>query len=181
MNGPKVDKPWRWAAAQRLGGKGTTYERHRNWHASSLGADLIEYGLTGFDADAMMGLRCVPTARFLTLLAEADPLGSKTACIGDLLKTIIDQHQDELETLGRRASWERRWRRYHADLAYWRAQPDSLKEGRWREKPMTAGQRALVQITATALGVVVPLDLTRGTAADWLDRHGANLSYRSEH
>lgn len=180
MNGPKVDELPRWAAAQRSGGSNAMYERHRNWHVSSLGADLMEYGLTGFDADAMMGLRCVSIARLLTLLGEADPQSSKTACIGDLLKAIIDQHRLELERLGRQTSWERRWRRYHADLALWRAQPDSRKEGRWREKSMTAGQRALVQITATALGVAIPLDLTRGTAADWLDSHGANLSYRSE-
>jgi hypothetical protein len=172
---------WRRGADfQQIESSNAANERHRNWHVSSLGADLIEYGLTGFDADAMMGLRSVAVAQFHVLLSNAIPRSIGEASIGDLLMTIIDQNRGDLEPLGRQAAWDRRWRRYHADLARWRAQPASVKEGRWREKPMTAGQRALVQITATALGASIPLDLTRGSAADWLDARGANLSYRSE-
>jgi hypothetical protein len=168
------------AAAQRSQTTEFTYERHRNWHVSSLGADLLEYGLTGFDADAMMGLRCVPVTQFRDWVDKAISQPDDVTCIGDLLKPIIDQRRGDLEALGQQASWERRRRLYHADLAHWRAQPDSLKEGRWREKPMTPGQRALMQVTATALGVAIPPDLTRGTASDWLDGHGANLTYRPE-
>lgn len=152
-------------------------EPHRNWHIYSLGADLLEYGFRGEDADALMGLRGLPVTQGIQMLIE--DLGHGQV-LGDLLKTVVDKRRGMLEELGRQLSWNRRSRRYHAALAAWNAQPDAVQQGRWRQLAMNARQRALVQITADLLDIAVPPGLDRGTAADWLERHGANLAYRGE-
>lgn len=153
------------------------HEPHRNWHIYSLGADLTEYGFRGDDADALMGLRGLPVTQGIQMLIEELGHGQ---VLGDLLKTVVDKHRGMLEELGRQLSWNRRSRRYHAALAAWNAQPDAVQQGRWRQLAMTARQRALVQITADLLDIAIPSGLDRGTAADWLERHGANLAYRGE-
>jgi len=153
---------------------------HRNWHVFSLGADLVNHGLSGYDADAISGIWHLSAAAMITFLTDADKECGGGECVGKLLKRIIDRHRNDLSPMGAEAAWHRRWRGYHQDVARWKAQPDVVKTGRWRQRPMTLGQRALVQITAVQLGITLPEGLTRGTAANWLDQHGANLSYRQD-
>jgi hypothetical protein len=154
-------------------------EPHRNWHVYALGADLADCGLQGKDALALMGLRSLPMSRLVRLLLDAHDR-QPGAYLARLLPGIIDAHRDELHARGLAVSLQRRWRAYQADLASWQAQPKDLKQGSWRERPMTAEQRELVRVTATLLDVPMPEGLTRGAAADWLEANGANLNYRKE-
>lgn len=153
---------------------------HRNWHVFSLGADLVNHGLSGHDADAISGIWHLSATAMIAFLTDADKECDGGECVGKLLRRIVDQHRDDLSMMGAEAAWHRRWQEYHQDAARWKAQPDVVKTGRWRQRPMTLGQRALVQITAVQLGITLPEGLTRGTASDWLDQHGANLSYRQD-
>ena len=153
---------------------------HRHWHVFSLGADLVNHGLSGYDADAISGIWHLSAVALIALLTEANEEYDGGECVGKLLKRIVDRHRDDLSLMGAEAAWHCRWRGYHQDVARWKAQPDVVKTGRWRQRPMTLGQRALVQITAVQLGITLPEGLTRGTAADRLDQHGANLSYRQD-
>lgn len=153
---------------------------HRNWHVFSLGADLVNHGLSGYDADAISGIWHLSAAAMIAFLTDADKECDGGECVGKLLKRIIDRHSDDLSLMGAEAAWNRRWWGYHQDVARWKAQPDVVKTGRWRQRPMTYAQRALVQTTAVQLGITLPEGLNRGTAADWLDQHGANLSYRQD-
>jgi len=172
----KTNKPGRGAPQAR----DPSYKPHRTWHVSSLGADLLNHGFTGFDANALMGLRGLSPMRLNQLLQEEAAHASSPCTAGDLLKPIVDQHRQELEDLGRLLSWKRRHCRYHEARTEWSVLPDDVRDGPWRKRPMTAGQRALVQITAALLNLPIPLDLNRGAAADWLESHGANLNYRGE-
>ena len=156
----------------------TGHEPHRNWHIYSLGADLLAYGFCGYDADALMGVRGLSASRLIRMLQDDSGSEQPERRVGDLLKSIVDKHRGELEDIGRQLSWDRRLRRYHAALADWKSQPGAVRQGRWRQRPMTARQRALVQVTAGLLDIAIPSGLDRGTAADWLERHGANLAYR---
>lgn len=151
-------------------------EPHRNWHAYALGADLADCGLQGLDALSLMGLRSLPIPRLVRLLLAAHDAAPGTY-LGRLLPGIIDAHRDELHARGVTVSRQRRWIAYQADLARWQAQPDDVKQGSWRERPMTTEQRELVRVTATLLDRPVPEGLDRGAAADWLDANGANLNY----
>ncbi len=165
--------------ARRDGTAGHTVEPHRNWHAYALGGDLADCGLQGGDAYALMGLRSLPIHRLIRLLLDAHD-ERPGIYVGRLLPGIIDTHRDELHARGLAASWQRRWIRYQDQLAAWQAQPDAVKAGAWRDKPITMGQRELVRITATLLDLAMPVGLDRGGAADWLETQGANLNYTIE-
>ncbi|NBB40101.1 MULTISPECIES: hypothetical protein [Sphingomonadaceae] len=158
---------------------GDTVEPHRNWHAYALGGDLADCGLQGGDAYALMGLRSLPIPRLVRLLLDAHD-ERPGIYLGRLLPGIIDTHRDELHARGLALSWQRRWIRYQEQLAAWQAQPDAVKAGVWRDKPITMGQRELVRITATLLDLAMPVGLDRGGAADWLETQGANLNYTIE-
>lgn len=161
----------------REGGATCAIEPHRNWHVYALGADLADCGLRGHDALALMGLRSLPITRLVRLLLAAHD-AHPGAYLARLLPGIVDEHRDEFHARGLAVSRQRRWTAYKADLARWQAQPDDVKQGSWRGLPMTTEQRELVRVTATLLDRPMPEDLTRGTAADWLESNGANLNYR---
>ena len=151
-------------------------EPNRNWHVFALGADLADCGLLGSDALALMGLRSLPVTRLARILLSA---AAKTPAtyLGRLLPGIIDQHRDELQARGLLVSHNRRRVQYEADCESWNAQSEALKQGRWRDQPMTKNQRELVRVTAVLLDIPIPQELRRGTAADWLSANNANLTY----
>ncbi len=154
-------------------------EAHRNWHLYALGADLFECDLRGQDAHALMGLWSLPLQKFLELLIEAHD-AQPGVYLARLLPSIIDGHRDELHARGVAVSRQRRWVEYSADLERWRTQPMNVKQGCWRDLPMTGGQRELVRVTATLLDLPLPEGMTRGSAADWLEANGANINYKKE-
>lgn len=153
-------------------------EPHRDWHVYRLGADLYHSGLFGKDAFPLMGWRSLPLDEAVAMLLDANSI-EPGAYIGRLLAIVVDRNREELDARGRLVSWTRRYETYLADRARWEAQPEDVRNGSWRARQMTVEQRALVLETAILLDLLIPDPLTRGEAADWLEAHGANLSYRS--
>lgn len=141
----------------------------------TIGAEPVDAGVTAADVDAWRGLLACELGH-LAELAENAGLGGKSllAALPDLLRI----HRDVLTTLGQQELQHRRRERYLADCASWEATPEVVKQGRWRGLRMTRGQRFEVIRTCQRLGIEPPGPLTRGEAADWLNRNGANLNYR---
>lgn len=154
-------------------------EKHRDWHAYRLGADLIAYALTGDDAFSLMGLRSMAAADALQLCA-IEAKKAPGASLGDVLANVVDVHRSTLEPRGWQISWHRRWLKYAAEVESWKSQSSEVVNGDWRSLTMTSGQRELVRVTATLLKLDIPGGLNRGTAADWLTDCGANLLYRRD-
>lgn len=155
-------------------------EPHRNFNIYALGASTYALGLRQRDADALMGLLDLPHGRIAQMAADLAKV-RRLDKFGALLPFVIDHHRDELTARGRHLSWRRRWEAYQAQLASWQAVDEQQRlHGAWRKKAMTAGQGELVRVTATLLEILMPAEMTRGEAADWLATNGANLSYHEE-
>ena len=144
-----------------------------------VGAEVLDAGVPASDVDAWRGLlSCSPA--LLDRLARGAGLhgGGKPLLI--MLPDLIAIYREALTRRGLRALHRRRRDRYLADCASWAATPDSVKQGAWRSKRMTKGQRYEIIRTCQRLCIDPPGPLTRGNAADWLEAHGANLNYRGE-
>lgn len=97
-----------------------------------------------------------------------------------ILADLIAVYRDALTRRGQRVLHRRRRDRYEADCASWTATPDAVKQGSWRSKRMTKGQRYEIIRTCQRLGIDPPGPIKRGDAAVWLESHGANLNYRGK-
>lgn len=154
------------------------FNQHRNWHVFATGGVLYGQGLRQRDAaalDGLMTLRPSQVALWLSLHA------STATTFGEALVKILAENKDALDLRGRYASWHRRWISYVEDRESWLQEDEELRLcGAWRSKDMTSGQRELVRVTATLLDLLIPVEMDRGAAADFLEEHGANLLYRME-
>ncbi len=140
-------------------------------------AEPVDAGVTVADVDAWRGLlSCSPA--FLARLARRAGLGGLPLL--SILPDLLRVYRAALTRRGQAVLHRRRRDRYLADCASWEATPDSVKQGHWRALRMTKGQRFEVIRTCQRLGIEPPGPLTRGDAADWLHRHGANLNYRQK-
>lgn len=148
---------------------------NRNNHVFTLGAPFYGAGFRRGDADGLMGLLSLPASEAIALLAQCHRDGS----FSTVLHTLLGKQASRLSDLGKMESWRNRWAAYQADLASWRQiDRQTRRQGGWRVKEMSEGQRHLVRVTATLLGTLIPLEMTRGEAADWLEINGANLAYQ---
>jgi len=155
-------------------------EPHRNHHVYATGASLYALGLRQRDADAVMGLLDLPHSRLAQIFADLAKV-RRLDKFGAILPFVIDHYRDDLTARGRHLSWKRRWEAYQAELASWQAVDEQQRlHGAWRIRAMSAGQGELVRVTATLLEILMPEEMTRGEAADWLSANGANLYYRKE-
>lgn len=142
-----------------------------------LGAEVLDAGVPSSDVDAWRGLlSCSPA--LLDRLARKAGLGGEPLLA--ILPGLIAIYRDALTRRGERVLHRRRRDRYQADCASWAAAPDAVKQGSWRSKRMTRGQRYEVIRTCQRLRIDPPGPITRGDAADWLESHGANLNYRGK-
>ncbi len=147
-------------------------------HKIALGAVLVGLGLTASDADAVAGLLGSYADQVIAdceTAVEPDPV----ATFGTALVRVIDRHERELTAGGLFESWARRLAAYQEDRAEWLARDVEFRlQGAWRAEAMTRGQRWLVRVTCRIRYLDLPGHLSRGDAADWLDAHGANVTYR---
>jgi hypothetical protein len=108
-------------------------------------------------------------------IIDADPFAS----LGRVLVGLIDRHDRDLSARGMFETWCRRLATYQEDRAEWLTRDAEHRlEGSWRDLAMTTGQRWLVRVTCRISQIDLPGHLSRGSAADWLETHGANLTYR---
>lgn len=142
-----------------------------------LGLPLAEAGLRAEDRHAFAGLWTIGFEALADLMSAIAASGQDR--LVDLLRPLLDAHYDRLAARGRQSTYLRARARYHADCESFAAfdAQDELK--RWRGLPPTSRQGFLAAATARALSLHQPDFFTRGEAADWLRRHGANLRFSS--
>ncbi len=144
-----------------------------------VGAEAFDAGVPAADADAWRGLLyCSPA--LLDRLARQAGLHGGGRPLLTMLAELIETYREPLTRRGQVALFRRRRDRYLADCARWAATPPSVKQGLWRSKRMTKGQRYEVIRTCQRLEIEAPGPMTRGEAADWLRANGANLNYRGK-
>lgn len=147
-------------------------------HKITLGAVMVNAGLTAADADALAGLLA---ANADEIIADADDIidTDPFMSVGHVLVGLIDRHDRDLSARGLFETWCRRLAAYQEDRAEWLAcDAEHRLEGAWRDLAMTTGQRWLVRVTCRIRQIDLPGHLARGNAADWLEAHGANRNYR---
>ncbi len=136
----------------------------------SLAGPLIDRGLTAEDADALLGimlLRTKSATRFIMAIK-----GWRSRRLIDLIPEMIARDGSFFANLAQQLRWQERKSKYEKEKLAWEA---AEADNFWRSKPMTLGQRYLVQSTASLLLIEIPAGLDRGGASDWLDTHMAHL------
>jgi len=166
-----------WAAYFKVKQAKGLDEPYRAHHIYKLGADLYYTGLTADDSLAWLGLMALGPAGLAERLLEMAE-NYPRAYVGRLWPFLISIDRKALEALGQRVLWQREWARYDAAQKSWEARVASGASDDWRELPMTAGQRDLVQNTAVYLNILFPPGLLRGTAHDWLQANRANVKFK---
>lgn len=146
-------------------------------HKITLGGVMVNAGFQAADADALTGLLDLEATALAARIHEAaygQPAKNAAGVIADLL----DTEQRELAARGLFLTWQKRLALYLGDRAEWLARDDEFRlHGEWRSAEMTPDQRWLIRTTCRILRMAMPGHLLRGQAADWLEAHGANLSY----
>lgn len=145
---------------------------------ATLGAEANRLGIGYEHRDAWRGVLEMSIKEFGNLVAQMEDQASLT--VGAVLAVIVTSDLGPLAQFGEAALHQRRADAYEADCASWEAQPAKTKEGTWRGKGPTRGQRMLMIRMSRVLNVPLPGDVTRGEAADWIDRQGGNPNYSKE-
>lgn len=144
----------------------------------ALGGVMVNIGLSATDADALAGLLAFWADQVwsdMDVLIDTDP----SVSLGQAIVMMIDRHDRDLSARGLYEAWTRRLAAYDEDRAEWLARDAEFRlEGAWRVASMTRDQRWLIRVTCRLHRIDVPGHLSRGDAADWLERHGANMTYR---
>ncbi len=142
----------------------------RVYNAVSLAGPLIDRGLTATDADALLGLLFLNLKILIPFLEALD--NTRERPLLDLIPDLIEQEGDFLRGVAQIRRWQERKAKYEIDRAEWLA---AEVGDDWRGKPMTVGQRYLVQSTAALLTIEIPAGMDRGSASDWLENQMAHL------
>ncbi|MCW2364611.1 hypothetical protein M2341_000058 [Sphingobium sp. B7D2B] len=140
-----------------------------------LGLPLAKAGLRAEDRHAFAGLWTIGFEALADLMSAI--AASKQDRLVDLLRPLLDAHHDRLASRGKQSTYLRARARYLANCESFAAYDGQDQLKRWRDLPPTSGQGFLATATARALSVDQPDFLTRGDAADWLFKHGANLRF----
>lgn len=145
---------------------------------ASSGAEIYRLGIHYEHHHAWRGVLETPFESFAAMIAKAATKEGLT--VGQALAWVVTRDLGALAAFGEAALHERRAAAYEADCASWEAQPREVKDGQWRRKGPTRGQRMLMIRMSLSLSLPLPGDLTRGEAAAWIARHGGNPNYSKE-
>ncbi|GLV20992.1 hypothetical protein TomMM35A_08520 [Sphingobium sp. TomMM35A] len=154
--------------------------RHPTWHAHRLAYQDRQAGFDGEMSEARYYLRALPLSRYteaITPFAEINP----DAGVVLLEVAAVRANLEEWTARGKAQLYQQAQTAYVEEcrsFAHWQqANPD---EKDWRNQPATRAQWMLIRRTADRLNIAdMPLRLKRGEAHAWLERHGANLRFRS--
>ncbi len=150
-----------------------------NWHAMALTAEARRIGFNGEHAEALFHLRSLSLSDYVeavTPFANATPEASILCVEYDAVQANLADWTD----LGKHKHWNRSRREYEAEAeGFKKWQADNPDETSWRDKPATRNQCFLIWRTAEHLGIQQPFNLKCGDAHDWLDKHDANLRFRT--
>lgn len=141
-----------------------------------LGQAALAFGLEPHDADGHRGIYALPPA-VLRRGFERAAVDQVDRRFGALLRPVIEVGGERLARIGAAAFHRDAEARYHDDCARFAAHQRANPDRRWRRKPPLSRQGHLAVTTARAKGVNLPVERTRGHAADWLGGHDANLRF----
>lgn len=145
---------------------------------ATLGAEWSRLGLGYDDCDALRALLDMSILSFLD--ASAAIVDRERMPLGVVIAELIAIDHLALSELGVAALHDRLARKYHEDCEQWASQPEHVKQGDWRLKPPSRGQRMLMIRNAQALNIDLPGEVTSGEAHDWIAATGGNLRYSKE-
>lgn len=152
------------------------WNKHRKF---GLGAPFVAVGFRAAMRDAWAGLWTLTIdtlERRCRLAAGAD----ERQRFGSLLLTMVESDAERLSHRGARSTFLRAQAAYHADCARFADWAAAHPDESWRSKLAKARQGYLVRSTASYRNHSAPSLTGRGEAADWLDRHGANVRFVEE-
>lgn len=147
----------------------------RIWNALKLAAPLLDLGLTSEDSDSIQGLLNLHAKSLMTEFIKIN--GWRDLQVIDLILLIIEKYGVQLADLAQMRIWHKRRNKYYIEKKAWLA---AEVDDRWRNRPMSSGQRYLVQSTAAHLQIEIPHGMKRGDASDWLESHMAHLILTNE-
>lgn len=146
-------------------------------HKITLGGVMINAGFQAADADALAGLLDLDAVALAARIHEA-AAGQGIKNAASVIADLLDTDHRELAARGLFLTWRKKLALYLEDRAEWLARDEEFRlHGEWRNAEMTADQRWLIRVTCRILRMAMPGHLLRGQAADWLEAHGANLSF----
>ena len=145
---------------------------------ATVGAEAYRLGIGYDQRHAWRGVLETSFLTFAVIMTEAAAKDELT--VGEALAWAVTNDLGPLTEFGEAALHQRRATAYEADCASWKAQSDAVKRGRWRPKSPTREQRMLMIRMSHNLKVLLPGDITRGEAADWIEQHGDNPNYSKE-
>ena len=146
-------------------------------HKITLGGVLVNAGFQAADANALAGLLSIGAAEFAERFFDAAQQAD-LAPVAQIIANLLDADARQLAGLGLFNDWRDRLSLYLDDRAEWLDRDEEFQlKGAWRKAPMTTDQQWLIRVTCRVLAIAMPGHLLRGQAADWLEKHGANLNY----
>ncbi|MCP9223389.1 hypothetical protein MKP08_11570 [Erythrobacter sp. LQ02-29] len=153
------------------------------YHQITLGAVLVQYGLSAQHARALDGLLSLAFDQARTVVEEASQIVGEASdddneTIGSGLLELLELIPTRLEQFGRYAEWRRGFDRYTD-----RTRPylDGLTDEdlhRLAGRPPSKKQMHLIRVTCAYHGIAFPAVPDRRAAFEWLRDIGANPKYR---
>jgi hypothetical protein len=144
-----------------------------------LGQGAILVGFEARYASPMRKILDVPAQSAGVLISRFAP-GLQAIPFGAVLTHVAATDDGVLAMMGARLLHKDARDRYYAKRASFAAHQAATDDRRWREKVPRSRQGHLAVTTANAKSVERPSERQRGPAADWLERHGANVRFVKE-
>lgn len=152
--------------------------RNRVYILATLGGELSSFQIGYDDRHALRAVLHMRVSEFSSAISAAQI--SDATPVGEAVAQFIQLEHLPLCALGKGILFHRQADAYRADCAGWEAQPDAVKTGRWRQARATHSQRMLMIRMAQMSGLILPGEVTRGEAHDWIKANGGNPRYSEE-
>ncbi len=173
----------RLAAPQITPGETVFRDPKDAYHQITLGAVLVQYGLSAQHARALDGLLSMTFDQMKAVAAEATELvgmysDDDDETMGSGLLELLDLMLTRLEQFGRHAEWRRGFERY---MERTRPYLDGLTDEDLQQlatRPPSRTQMHLIRVTCAYHGLAFPAVPNRRAAFEWLRDIGANAKYR---
>ena len=153
------------------------------YHQITLGAVLVQYGLSAQHARALDGLLSMSFDQISQIVVETTELVSDDSndddeTMGSGLLELLELMPNRLEQFGRHAEWRRGFERY---MERTRPYLDGLTDEDLQQlaaRPPSRTQLHLIRVTCAYHGLAFPAVPNRQAAFEWLRDIGANAKYR---
>lgn len=151
------------------------------YHQITLGAVLIQYGLSAHHARALDGLLSMTAEQTIDFMGEVTRLvdpDDESGTVGSTVRDLLELMPGRLDQLGRYAEWRRALDRY---LERTKPYLDDLSDEDLQRLALRAPSKKqlhLIRVTCAYHGLAFPAVADRRAAFEWLRDMGANAKYR---